>query len=88
MAKKKDKRMSLLEAKSEKQICRLHRDNYGTTKFWLITDGHSVDIFEQKSGESSKQRIKIPKKHFDLLVKKYTFKRIRAMRRSPASKNL
>lgn len=64
-------KLAPIKAKKDIQILRLKTDNYSTDDFWILLNGDTVNIHEQRSGEKSKQNITIPRKDFDRLVKWY-----------------
>ena len=50
----------------------LRRDNFDKGDFWIVCDGFTVTLAEQRVGESPSQTIRIPKTTFDFFVKRYT----------------
>lgn len=64
-------KLAPIKAKKDIQIIRLKTDNYSTDDFWILLNKDTVNIHEQRSGETSKQNITIPRKDFDRLVKWY-----------------
>lgn len=46
----------------------LQRDNFSVGDFWILTNGFTISIAEQKRGEDTKQHINIPVETFAKLV--------------------
>lgn len=67
----KSVRMSLRQVRRESQLWRMPRDNFDRGDWWMITDGHTVSIAEQKIYEQPTQNISIPKGIFDWFVDIY-----------------
>ncbi len=55
----------------ERDFLKISRDNLDAGDFWILSDGHTVSIHEQKSGEASKQEISVPREVFNKLVRWY-----------------
>lgn len=62
---------SLRQAKTEADVIRLERDNYGFQNWTIMTDGYRVWISHQKVGEPSTDHIDVPKGIFDRLLVMY-----------------
>ena len=60
-----------IEAKTFSQICRLPRDNYDTAGYWILVDQKTIHFAEQRNGEIATQKMAIPKREFDRLVRWY-----------------
>jgi hypothetical protein len=56
---------------NETQLCRITRDNKDAGDFYIITDSYWVWLSEHKRGEQRKQRIEIPRKEFNKLIRWY-----------------
>lgn len=63
---------SLLECKNDYDVAQRKADNFIKDDFWILCDGFTVTIAEQRSGEQATQAIRVPKATFDYFVKKYT----------------
>lgn len=63
---------SLLECKNDYDVAQRKADNFIKDDFWIVCDGFTVTLVEQREGESPTQSIRIPKATFDYFVKKYT----------------
>lgn len=68
---------SLMECKSVEDAAQLKRDNFAKGDFWMLCDGVTVSIAEQRVGDSPTQSIRVPKATFDFFVKKYTEQQLR-----------
>jgi hypothetical protein len=66
---------SLLDPLTFDQLCDLPRDNDAVGDFWFIRDGDCIHIHEQKQGEQSRQKIRIPVAVMRRLVALMTRKR-------------
>ena len=62
---------SLRDARTEKQLCALHRDNFSHRGFWLLSDGVTVTIAQQKTGERAKAIVSVPRAVFNHLIDAY-----------------
>ena len=71
MRAKSQRATSLREVKSEADVIRLTRDNYGFQNWNIMTDGYRVWISKQKLGEPRTDHIEIPKGIFDRLLALY-----------------
>jgi hypothetical protein len=60
------------DCKTIDDVCEIQRDNKDVGDFWMITDGYTVSIHEQKMGEPSKQQISIPRATFNKLIDWYS----------------
>lgn len=63
---------SLLECKNDYDVAQRKQDNFLKGDFWILCDGFTVTLAEQRSGDSVTQSIRVPKATFDYFVKKYT----------------
>jgi hypothetical protein len=63
--------ISLREAKSERAVCKLPRDNFEVADWNIMTDGTTVWISEQKLGRPPTQSLHVPKKIFNRLLAAY-----------------
>ena len=70
------------DAKSLKEVCALRRDNFSTSKYWILTDGFNVTITEQKNGREATQSITVPRSQFNVLVRWYMKEQTTAKKRS------
>ncbi len=66
------KKRSLKDCRTTDQVCELPRDHSDAGDFWIISDGHTVSMAQQKYGESSTQSISIPRATFNRLIAFYT----------------
>jgi len=62
---------SMREAKGEKGVVALARDNWQFGDWGLLCDGHYVWISLQAEGEMPERKIEIPKNVFDRMVDAY-----------------
>lgn len=60
-----------IEAKTFSQICKLPRDNYETAGYWILVGDRTIHFVEQRTGENATQKMAIPKREFDRLVRWY-----------------
>mgnify|MGYP001597371128 FL=1 len=60
-----------IEAKTFSQICKLPRDNYDTAGYWILVGLKTIHFAEQRNGEATTQKMAIPKREFDRLVRWY-----------------
>lgn len=68
----KNKKLSPIECKTNKQIHSLSDESGIFKDFIMYIDDSNIRIYQHKPGESYKQGIDIPKKHFDKLLEWYT----------------
>ncbi|MGE7138354.1 hypothetical protein ACQKIE_12065 [Luteibacter sp. NPDC031894] len=54
-----------------KKILKLDRDNIGSGDYWILVDGETVYLSEQRKGCDLTAAIAIPKEHFDKLIDFY-----------------
>lgn len=66
------KKISPRQARTEKQVCSLRRDNKTADDFWMLIDGRDVTIVHQQQGTSPRASITIPRATFNRLVRWYT----------------
>ena len=62
---------SPIESITWSSVCRLKSDSTDTKDYWMCIDGDEVCIAKQRSGESLIEKIKIPRKDFNRLVRWY-----------------
>jgi len=53
------------------ELCRMGRDNNSFADYSIMVDPHTVFISEQPIGESPIQKIEIPRRAFNFLVREY-----------------
>lgn len=83
MAKRKQaKILTPRQARTLDQVCAMPRDNVGTDEHWLLVDGHTVAICQQRDGESPTAKIVMPRETFDAFADWYTTGRWRKPRRA------
>ena len=58
-------------AKTFNQLCSLRRDNWSWGDWWIMSDGGTVSITQQKVGESPSQEISVPMSAFNRLIDWY-----------------
>lgn len=69
--KKRKTTLSPYDARTMRAVCRLKRDNITCGDFWIMTDGVTVWLGEQKFKEPSRQSVAIPRAKFKRLVDWY-----------------
>ena len=62
------KTMSLLEADTTEKVCALERDNQTFGGYWILSDGNTVSIAKQKTGEPAEAMVSVPLKVFRKMV--------------------
>lgn len=67
----KSRRLKPIDARTVNQLCSLQRDNLDFKGFWILTDGNEITICQQKTGETPKATISIPKAVFDRMARWY-----------------
>lgn len=65
------------QARTEKAMLSLARDNIGGKDWWFILDPFEVVICNQRSGEEPTGKVRLRRRDFDRLVRWYTTGRIR-----------
>lgn len=63
--------MKPIDCNSEEAVCSLSESVVETKDFWMLTDGNTIVIHRQTSGESSQEAVRIPKRTFDAFVRWY-----------------
>lgn len=63
--------LSAADARTHEQVCRLQRDNWATRDYWLLADGGTVTLCQQRNGEASTAKITVPRAQFNRLVQAY-----------------
>lgn len=61
-----------MEARSLGEVCSLRTDNHDCKTGWIITDGHTVSLTNQKNGEQSTGCVKFTRAEFNKLIRWYT----------------
>lgn len=64
--------ISPMDAKNTDVVCKMESDNFNTKNFWIMSDAEFITIARQSNGEPLINKIDIPKKDFDRMVKWYT----------------
>ncbi len=59
------------EAKTTDEVCRLQTDHNDVDDYWILTDGYTVTVCEQKSGKIPAQEINVPHAIFNRLIAWY-----------------
>lgn len=59
------------DANSESELMKLKTDNFATRDYWILHNGESITIANQKNGESCKAIIRITRKQFNRIVDWY-----------------
>lgn len=59
------------DCKTIVEICKLQTDNHSLKEHWIITDGYTVSLANQRSGEPATEIISMPKAKFDKLIEWY-----------------
>lgn len=67
----RENEMTPYKARSNEQVCSLRQDGYESGDFWIMTDGYTVTICEQKTFESPKQVIHVPRAEFNKMIDWY-----------------
>jgi hypothetical protein len=62
---------SLMECNADDDFEEIKQDNFQQDNFSLLSDGFNVYLSEQALHERPSQKIQIPKKVFDYLIRKY-----------------
>ena len=70
--KKAETELRPVDARTFDQICALPRDGFDGETWWLSLDPDSVTVCQQKSGQASTGRVRIPRRDFDGLIAWYT----------------
>jgi hypothetical protein len=52
-------------------VCELPRDHVEYGDFWFMTDGYTITLAQQKTGEAAKSATSVPKTVFDRFVRWY-----------------
>lgn len=63
--------MRPIDAKTDKQICKLRRDNLSTKEFWILLGEGEVTLAKQRNLAPAEVMLKIPRAQFDRLVRWY-----------------
>lgn len=59
------------DAKNESDLLKLRRDNWQTENGWLLANGNTVTIAEQKNGQPFVSQTTIPREEFNRLIRGY-----------------
>jgi hypothetical protein len=60
-----------IDARTEKQLCKLLSDNYATKNYWILHAIDHITICKQSSGSSAEEMMQIPRKDFNKLIEWY-----------------
>jgi Holliday junction resolvase RusA-like endonuclease len=66
------KMMSPMEVRDIDTLCKMPRDNLTVGDFWILTDGYTVTICQQKTGHSPTEKVHVPRATFNRMVRWYT----------------
>ncbi len=59
------------DLKNTEETCRLRRISFDCDDAWILTDGYTVSISQQKVGAPPTQSISLPRAQFNRLIQWY-----------------